>query len=167
MRALPSSGICSLRHERLHCWAENRIASSSGSSFLDGVDVLLRGRAPGASTYIRQLPDGLPQSCVHEADNRGDGFTLFTGVVKAPIEASMIPPPRLRGRSARSSVLEFRVPSGSASRRVDALGHNAGFHVPPERNREFAGHGDNHDPANARRLIARPGRVPTRQRACG
>ena len=43
------------------------------------VDPLRCGRAPGASTYIRQLRDGLPQSCVHSTDDRGDGFTLFAG----------------------------------------------------------------------------------------
>src|SRR6516165_1784116 len=36
-------------------------------------------RAPGASTYIRQLHDGLPQSCMHSADDRRDGVTLFAG----------------------------------------------------------------------------------------
>ena len=44
-----------------------------------GVDLLRCGRAPGASTYIRQLRDGLPQSCMHSSDDRGDGFTLFAG----------------------------------------------------------------------------------------
>ena len=44
-----------------------------------GVDLLRCGRAPGASTYIRQLRDGLPQSCMHSTDDRGDGFTLFVG----------------------------------------------------------------------------------------
>src|SRR5215472_7998256 len=39
----------------------------------------LCSRAPGASTYIRQLHDGLPQSCMHSADDRGDGVTLFAG----------------------------------------------------------------------------------------
>ena len=43
------------------------------------VDPLRCGRAPGASTYIRQLHDGLPQSCMHSADDRGDGVTLFAG----------------------------------------------------------------------------------------
>ena len=48
----------------------------------NGSILLSRGRAPGASTYIRQLHDGLPQSCIHDADDRRDGFTLFAGVAK-------------------------------------------------------------------------------------
>lgn len=48
-----------------------------------GVDLLWCGRALGASTYIRQLRDGLPQSCVHSTDDQGDGFTLFTGAKDA------------------------------------------------------------------------------------
>ena len=43
------------------------------------VDPLRCRRAPGASTYIRQLRYGLPQSCMHGTDDRGDGFTLFAG----------------------------------------------------------------------------------------
>jgi transposase len=74
-----------------------------GLSFFDGVDGLSCGRAPGASTYIRQLHDGLPQSCMHEADDRGDGFTLFTGVLKGANPSLDDPPPRLRGHLARSS----------------------------------------------------------------
>ncbi len=70
---------------------------------VDGVDLLSRGRAPGASTYIRQLPDGLPQSCMHEADDRRDGFTLFAGAIEDANRCLDFPSPRLRGRSARSS----------------------------------------------------------------
>ncbi len=44
-----------------------------------GGDLLRCGRAPGASTYIRQLRDGLPRSCMHSTDDRGDGCTLFVG----------------------------------------------------------------------------------------
>src|SRR6202047_3915928 len=50
---------------------------------LSGVDRLCANRAPGASTYIRQLHDGLPQSCMHSADDRGDGVTLFAGARNA------------------------------------------------------------------------------------
>lgn len=57
-----------------------RSCAEPGSLPLIGeVDPLRCCRAPGASTYIRQLRDGLPQSCMHSADDRGDGFTLFAG----------------------------------------------------------------------------------------
>lgn len=55
------------------------LAEPGAVRLIGGVDPLRCGRAPGASTYIRQLHDGLPQSCMHSADDRGDGVTLFAG----------------------------------------------------------------------------------------
>ena len=74
------------------------------AGLLDGIDLLRCERAPGASTYIRQLHDGLPQSCMHDPNDRRDGFTLFTGVAKGANRILDFPSPRLRGRSARSSI---------------------------------------------------------------
>ena len=74
------------------------------AGLLDGIDLLRCERAPGASTYIRQLHDGLPQSCMHDPNDRRDGFTLFTGVMKGANRCLDFPSPRLRGRSARSLI---------------------------------------------------------------
>ena len=74
------------------------------AGLLDGIDLLRRERAPGASTYIRQLHDGLPQSCMHDPNDGRDGFTLFTGVMKGANRRLDFPSPRLRGRSARSLI---------------------------------------------------------------
>ena len=72
-----------------------------------GVDLLRCGRAPGASTYIRQLRDGLPQSCMHSTDDRGDGFTLFAGAKDA------------------NRILETRHPASGALFRVPKLEEEA------------------------------------------
>jgi transposase-like protein len=52
-------------------------------------------RAPGASTYIRQLHDGLPQSCVHSSDGRRDGFILFAGTCAPIILSNAVTPLRI------------------------------------------------------------------------
>jgi hypothetical protein len=61
---------------------------------MGGINLLSCGRAPGALTYIRQLHDGLPQSCVHEADDRRDGFTLFTRAMMGANRSLDFPSPR-------------------------------------------------------------------------
>ena len=61
------------------------------AGLLDGIDLLRCERAPGASTYIRQLHDGLPQSCM-------------PGVMKGANRCLDFPSPRLRGRPARSLI---------------------------------------------------------------
>src|ERR1700730_7010887 len=72
---------------------------------LSGVDRLFAKRAPGASTYIRQLHDGLPQSCMHSADDRGDGVTLFAGARDANriLEQPVAPLPDPAGPEALKS----------------------------------------------------------------
>ena len=60
------------------------VAGRNRARFIVGeVDPLRCGRAPGASTYIRQLRYGLPQSCMHGTGDRRDGFTLFAGARNA------------------------------------------------------------------------------------
>src|ERR1043166_7064646 len=75
------------------------------------VDPLRCGRAPGASTYIRQLRHGLPQSCMHSTDDRGDGFTLFAGARDAN-RILDYPSPRLwipmQGSKAQRSALKSK-----------------------------------------------------------
>ena len=69
-----------MRRLGLDRFEHEAILSRTGLGLIIGeVDPLRCGRAPGASTYIRQLRDGLPQSCMHSTDDRGDGFTLFAG----------------------------------------------------------------------------------------
>src|ERR1700676_1211753 len=115
---------------------------------LSGVDRLCANRAPGASTYIRQLRDGLPQSCMHSTDDRGDGFTLFAGARDAN-RILDYPSPRLwsptRGSKARRSALtlcgaQFGFGDGYA------LGNKAGLDIAPERVGELAGQGQNKVP---------------------
>src|ERR1017187_1182567 len=127
-----------------------RVEPDRARSHLVGeVDPLRCGRAPGASTYIRQLRDGLPQSCMHRTDDRGDGFPLFAGARDANRILDS-PSPRLwsptRGSKARRSALTL---SGSASRfgfgDDYSLGDEAGLDIAPERDRELTGQGDQHD----------------------
>src|SRR5262245_63118740 len=79
MRALVSSGTCAgARGNDSRVARTQMVVSCFLRHFsLSGVDRLCANRAPGASTYIRQLHDGWPQSCMHSADDRGDGVTLF------------------------------------------------------------------------------------------
>jgi hypothetical protein len=117
------------------------------------VDPLRCGRAPGASTYIRQLRYGLPQSCMHSTDDRGDGFTLFAGARDAN-RILDYPSPRLwspmQGSKARRSALNL---SGGALRLRSGHDHplwnEAGLDIAPERDRELAGQGDQHDAPDA------------------
>jgi len=55
----------------------NRREPVLSTSFIERGQSTLCSRAPGASTYIRQLHDGLPQSCMHSADDRRDGGHTF------------------------------------------------------------------------------------------
>src|SRR5271170_1652764 len=113
------------------------------------VDPLRCGRAPGASTYIRQLRYGLPQSCMHSTDDRGDGFTLFAGARNAN-RILDYPSPRLwspmQGSKARRCPLFL---CGGASwfgpGNDDALGNESGLDIAPETDCELAGQGDQHD----------------------
>ena len=59
------------------------LAEPGAVRLIGEVDPLRCGRAPGASTYIRQLRYGLPQSCMHGTGDRRDGFTLFAGARNA------------------------------------------------------------------------------------
>jgi len=54
------------------------------------------------ATYIRQLRDGLPRSCMHSADDRGDGATLFAGARDANriLELPVAPLPAPAGPEA-------------------------------------------------------------------
>ena len=113
-----------------------------------GVDLLRCGRAPGASTYIRQLRDGLPQSCMHSTDDRGDGFILFAGAKDAnriletrhPASGALFRVPKLEEQALTSCR------ASSPGRGEDhALGNEPGFDVAPERDRELARHRDQHD----------------------
>src|ERR1700746_2230830 len=62
-------------------------------------------RAPGASTYIRQLHDGLPPSCMHSADDREDGVTLLAAARDANriLEQPVAPLPDPAGPEALKS----------------------------------------------------------------
>jgi len=111
------------------------------------VDPLRCGRALGASTYIRQLRYGLPQSCMHGTGDRVDGFTLFAGARDAN-RILDYPSPRLwspmQGSKAWRSALilcgaQFGFGDGYA------LGNKAGLDIAPERDGELAGQGDQHD----------------------
>ena len=87
----------------------------------------LCGHAPGASTYIRQLHNGLPQSCMHSADDRGDGVTLFVGardanrILELPVAplpnywpgSSDNPPGNYVAAPWCSGVLAMTAPSGT------------------------------------------------------
>ena len=85
-------------------------------------------RAPGAPTYIRQLHDGLPQSCMHSSDDRGDGVTLFAGardanrILELPVaplpdpagpEALKKPPRGYAAAAMCGVVLAMTTPSGT------------------------------------------------------
>ena len=140
--------------------------AGSGWSIVGEVDPLRCGRAPGASTYIRQLRDGLPQSCMHSTDDRGDGFTLFAGV-ETPIVFSTTrhPASGTSGSKAQRKVdLSGR---GSWFSDNNSLGNEAGLDIAPERDRELAGQGDQHDAPDPARLAARLLDVPLRERAGG
>src|ERR1700737_1028627 len=98
---------------RLPCWPAGNTRAQrtqmvarlfSPPFSLSGVDRPCANRAPGASTYIRQLHDGLPQSCMHSADDRGDGVTLFAGardanrILEQPVAPLPAGPEALKSR---------------------------------------------------------------------
>ena len=84
---------------------------------------------------------------MHGTGDRVDGFTLFAGARDAN-RILDYPSPRLwspmQGSKARRSVLNLsgvRFSSGHDH----PLGNEAGLDIAPERDREFAGQGDQHD----------------------
>src|ERR1700730_13932990 len=118
-------------------YRKQMVASCFSRHFsLSGVDRLCANRAPGASTYIRQLHDGLPQSCMHSADDRGDGVTLFAGARDANriLEQPVAPLPDPAGPEALKSRRGLRC-GGHVWRGFShdgAVGYQARFDIAPE-----------------------------------
>jgi hypothetical protein len=130
MRALVSSGMqfSSARQRRLRCEGINCREPVLAAFSIERGRSTLCSRAPGASTYIRQLHDGLPQSCMHSADDRGDGVTLFAGardanrILELPVaplpdpagpEALKKPPRDYAAAAMCGVVLAMTAPSGT------------------------------------------------------
>src|SRR5215510_8016665 len=173
MRALVSSGTCSgARGNDSHVARTQMVASCFSRHFsLSGVDRLCANRAPGASTYIRQLHDGLPQSCMHSADDRGDGVTLFAGARDANriLEQPVAPLPDPAGPEALKSRRGLRC-GGHVWRGLShdgAVGYQARFDIAPERDRQLASQGNQHDAPDPRRLIRGLAGIPVRQGTAG
>ena len=138
MRALVSSGMqfSSARQRRLRCEGINCREPVLAAFSIERGRSTLCSRAPGASTYIRQLHDGLPQSCMHSADDRGDGVTLFAGARDANriLEQPVAPLPDPVGPEALKSRRGLRC-GGHVWRGLShdgAVGYQARFDIAPE-----------------------------------
>ena len=99
-------------------------------------------RAPGASTYIRQLRDGLPQSCVHKhRQPRRRVHTFCRRERRQSYSRLPVAPPGSEGgpklnRSCRGHIAPAL---WRGSGHNDALGDETGFHIAPERDGQFSG----------------------------
>jgi len=101
MRALPSSGICFLRHERLH-WGESW-KGLSGGGFLDGsifcrADVRLAHQLISGSSLTACHNPACTKQTIEETGSH------FLPALEDANRFLDFPSPRLRGRSARSSM---------------------------------------------------------------